>query len=194
MGKRLLWTSAYDRRKSSYSVREEQRVLLCLSRILKKARRPKRLLEFFGGVGNTTRVVIERFPGVPVVSWDLDARCVRLLRDLEVTAVRGDSEALAEIEPGDGVLLDYNRFTMLDFFDRKKDIMGRIFSSRPLWVQLNDCGRSKLHINYDAYGLWAWDLGRAYREKYSRMVKKLYGYRLLASSGHCRADQFLFGR
>lgn len=134
--------------------------------ITRSAPKPKRLLEFFAGLGGVTKRIKALYPDLPFEAWDTDSRCVQELSKIPgVTVVQGDSLDNCWAEEGDGVLMDFNLWTLRKAKGQYFSDMRRIFSAKPAWVQVADSSSGKLHLNYKSYGMKtsAW-------EEYSQLV------------------------
>lgn len=166
-----------------------------------RAPRTKVLREFFGGIGGVTTAALRHFPSVRVETWDLDAKCLvmiqqRLEREglLDRADIRqGDSLANLVVRPGDGVLADFNRLTLLKARGVYREALDRMFGAKADWVQLADAAVSKLHLNFPAYGL-ARPSHDDYVSAWADYVRATYRYTLVGASGHTRATMLMFVR
>lgn len=192
MSKSELPDSAFDRTKTEKGAREEAHIHRCLRALFARQETPWRIVEAFGGVGNITRILIEAFPGVRVVSWDRDPRCVEALKELGVKAVLGDSVRDLTASEGDGVCLDHNMLTLLRLRGELQPLIERVLSAEPLWVQLNDSAVSKLHLNWKSYGAKSKSL-QDYLGAYDREFAR-FGYKVTDHEGHARATQIILSR
>lgn len=185
--------SAFDRNSTPTSIREGAHIHRCLRKLFSKLPKPNRILELFGGLGDMTKLVQEFYPSVPIQSWDIDSRCVLVLSKIPgVQAKCGNSLVLARAEAEDGVILDHNSFTLKTARTILSVVMKRLLKVSPLWVCINDCAVSKLHLNYRRYGCKDRYI-QSYIDAYDEMYKDL-GYRVVAYSGHARATQIALGR
>ena len=140
--------------------KDETNNVEAVRRLIAKAPRPTRLLEYFGGLGGVTRIALETFPGTPIQTWDADKTCVECLRAIEGIEVKqGDSLSKAEPKKGDGILMDFNLWTLLRAKTKYRGVMRQVFGSGAKWVQVADSSSAKLHINFRSYGCLSsdWD-------------------------------------
>lgn len=163
-----------------------------LRRLFDGLKAPKRVVEFFGGLGKTTKVIRQMWPQVPIQSWDLDSTCIRFLKKVErCEVIQGDSLSDCVVNPGDGVLMDFNLWTVKRAEGNYADVMKRTFEARPAWVEVADSAMGKMHINFASYGL-----AKASRIDYIHLVSNWvvqYGYRLgRYEVNHVRTMTFLF--
>ncbi len=158
----------------------------------RSAPQPKRLLEFFGGIGGVTKAVRKLYPKTPLETWDMDDRCVKLLSQVpEVEVVQGDSVTDCTPRKGDGVLMDFNVWTVLRAKSVYVELMNRVFRADPLWVQLADSSAGKIHMNYESYGMTSnnWN---EYADKLREWVEE-FGYELRGwEESHHNTTMLLF--
>lgn len=175
------------------SVKDETRNGEAVKTLLSRsAPAPKRIVEFFGGIGGVTRVAREMYPCTPLITWDKDDRCVETLREIEgVEVIQGDSLEEALVKEGDGVLMDFNLWTLLRARSVYKGVMERVFASRPTWVQVADSSLGKLHLNYASYGLESKD-PEGYYGEVKKWVREL-GFALVdREKAHHKTVMLLF--
>lgn len=137
--------------------------------LLNIADRPSSVVELFGGCGGFTAEIVDRWPGIRVLSYELDGECYKMLEKVpgNVEAIPADSLSNSKPVRDCGLVGDFNLLTIGRAQGKFKSFFERWFDGRlPKWMILTDSAPSKLHINYRSYGLssgtleeymWAWD-------------------------------------
>jgi hypothetical protein len=157
------------------------------------AKRPPKIVEWFTGVGMMTAFLEGWAPSAEVVTFELDAECRRIAAERVALAELREGDAmkvaLAEVEPGCGVVLDFNLMTVLQAETKHIQFFGSLFSHRPAFATITDSAVSKMHLNFGSYGLakpdWA-----AYVGKWDGFVRR-YGMRVAHSVSATRASMIL---
>jgi hypothetical protein len=138
------------------------------------------IYEGFGGLGNQTRWLKERYACYDHEVWDTDDDCVSALRDINGIRVhKGDFfEATLSIKPTPKslVCVDYNNFTMNP--DNVKRL-APIFETGYKWLIGPDLARGKLHLNWDrTYKMERCDYDD-YVKEFSRRTEEQFGMKAL---------------
>ncbi len=170
-------TTPYSQRPAGERAREAE----CFRSILAHAAGVPCVLEAFGGIGDTTAILRERFPGASIIATELDPHTWDLHRarfrgDPKVASVHGDTLRhpwhLVEGDSlGLGIVLDYNLST-LKRLREPGGFIQKVLDAFPLrksaWVTYTDAAIAKLHLNHRAYGTTDLD---DYREKVAEELR-----------------------
>ena len=71
--------------------RDKAKNLNLVKELFDRAKKPKRILEYFGGVGDKTKLALNKWPGIPVESWDKCPKCIAELKKIKgVDVVQGE--------------------------------------------------------------------------------------------------------
>lgn len=142
---------------------ERQREMNCFTRILADAADVDLVLETFGGMGDTTTVVRQRWPGAEIWATELDpethaAHTQRFQDDPRTHCVLEDvlkNDWARGLVDRYGIIVDFNLMTI----KRLRDASGfvqQVLAVLPLsgarWVTVTDAAISKLQINKRYYG------------------------------------------
>jgi hypothetical protein len=155
-------TTPYSTRPAGERAREAE----CFRAILRTAPEVSAVLEAFGGIGDTTAVLRERFPKAHIYATELDPATASAHRErfahdpltglVGYDCLEADWTRLAA-PYGDafGVILDYNLCTLKRLQD-PDGFVQRIMRTFPLgnasWVTVTDAAIAKLHLNHASYG------------------------------------------
>ena len=137
------------------SLKDDLRNRISLCYLIRNISAPKGVLELFGGRGGFTRAIRQRWPEVPIISYDTDKRCADSLRTIQgVTVKQRDSVSEAVPEENWGIVADFNLLTLSRAKTHFAPFFNRMLSGNlPSWMIVTDSAPSKLHINYRSYGL-----------------------------------------
>lgn len=152
-----------------YSTRpagERAREAECFRAILRTAPEVSAVLEAFGGIGDTTAILRERFPRAHIYATELDPGTAAMYRERfthdPLTGLVGSdcleydwTHAASPYGDGFGVVLDYNLCT-LKRLEEPGGFVQRVLAAFPLcnaaWVTITDAAIAKLHLNHASYG------------------------------------------
>lgn len=184
--------------------KEIEQEVACMRQIFRAARPVSFIYEAFGGVGATAAILREQFPTAIFHAFDLDARCCELYnRSAKGMALCVQSDAAVGLSKLNfqggtlGAVLDFNRFTLLDFARPegkwKRELLTAVMDRKPEWVEVTDSAVCYLKTNWKRYGLPEPTLA-AYVEKLRVEFKARWRYDLKAWSNHRSATYTLWSR
>ena len=191
--------------------RERAEEARCFREVLTGAYQPNTIYEAFGGIGMTSKLMQDIFPGARVFSAELDEECVhRYLKTVDLdrgSVYYGDTLEMLSFtfEHGaavhmDAASLDYNRCTLLDLRNPKSfqhHLIKRVAELGPQWIQYTDSSIGKLHLNFRSYGIATYRDREQAWELYGRLLNAWFfdiGYQIVASARHSAASYYRLER
>jgi hypothetical protein len=178
------------------SVQDDYLNRMALVNVVEDAPQPTRIVDMFGGLGKFCFELIRRFPGVPIVQYEIDDRCVEYLRVFDrpgVTVIQGDALKLFKPQLGDGVVADFNLLTLKRAQNEFREFFFDCFKAQIKWLIVTDSAPSKLHLNYRNYGCKSPSIDE-YIYEWSKWVKE-WGYRIARfTRAHFRSTLLLIER
>lgn len=173
-----------------------------MRQIFKQASSVDFIYEAFGGIGSTANILAAQFPGALIRASDLDQKCCDIYN--QKMGPRGycilmDAALnLKAMNPNSsfGVVLDFNRLTLLDLKGRKEgvwkvDLLNETFTRKPSWVEVTDSAVCYLGTNWRRYGLASKSL-EEYIKLFALEISKRWGYGLKTWTHHRAASYMLF--
>jgi hypothetical protein len=195
-----------------YSTRpegERAREAQCFRDILSGAVRPELVLETFGGIGDTTAVLEELWPGVSTVATELDPSTAEMYRARHDATGHPvfNHDALAFDWAGAipdsvstlGIVLDYNLLT-LKRLREEGSFVRRILEAVPVeranWITVTDAAIGKFHLNKASYGATDWEeyIWMLHTELEGLLNARGGNWNLAAVSKHSRAASLRMDR
>lgn len=171
-----------------------------MAKIFEKAKPVDVIYEAFGGIGATAEVLRKRFPEAQMWAFDIDAQCCQMYNragDGRMWCAQLDAlEGLQKLQLGIfGAVLDFNRFTLLDF-ERpagrwKRNLLQSVVNRNPRWLEITDSAVCYLSTNWRRYSLAENSL-QAYVDKFKVEFQKRWGYTLRDYAAHRAATYMLF--
>lgn len=150
---------------------------------------PKLIVEAMGGIGNQTRILQKRFPGVELRVWERDFECVEKLRKIEgIEAFNSDFPIDMKCPEGSLLILDFNMFTLLHL-----DRFDHCFRAGADWIVLTDCARGKLATNWKSYKIDRPSFDD-YLAAVGNKLQERYGYSLRGSEAAPRSLTYLIAQ
>ena len=140
--------------------------------------KPSAIYEGFGGLGNQTKWLLNRYKCDKHLVWDTDEDCCEVLREIDGIEVFQADFFEQHIEPPDNslVCVDYNNFTMNP---NNVKVLAPICKTGYKWLIGPDLARGKLHLNWDrTYKMERCDYD-LYIEEFSKRTVDQFGMKIL---------------